>query len=60
MPDTPLSKKLLIKPGYKLLVLNAPDGYLEMLNPLPDGTEVESKSGYSGAQIRRLAVAYLS
>src|SRR5260221_13019265 len=45
MPDAPLSKKLLIKPGYKLLVLYAPDGYLEMLNPLPDGTEVETSAG---------------
>jgi hypothetical protein len=44
MADTPLSKKLLIKPGCKLLVLNAPDGYLEMLKPLPDGVEIKTNS----------------
>lgn len=35
--DTPLSKKMLIKPGSRVLVLNAPDGYSEKLEPLPQG-----------------------
>jgi len=34
MPDQKLLKKLLIKPGYRLLLLNAPGGFVESLNPL--------------------------
>lgn len=32
-----ISGKLLIKPGFKCAVLNAPPGYLEELGPLPPG-----------------------
>jgi hypothetical protein len=35
-----LAKKLLIKPGNRILVRNAPPGYLEKLEPLPDGVEL--------------------
>src|SRR5258706_13836666 len=42
MADTPLTKKLLIKPGYSLLILNAPEGYSDMLNPLPDGASIKT------------------
>lgn len=35
-----LAKKLLIKPGSRILVRNAPTGYLEKLAPLPDGVEL--------------------
>ena len=34
MPDQKLLKKLLIKPGYRLLLLNAPGGFVESINPL--------------------------
>lgn len=34
--DNPLAKKLLIRPGCRLLARNAPSGYLEKLEPLPD------------------------
>lgn len=37
MADATLLKKLLVKPGQRLLVLNAPTGYVERLTPLPDG-----------------------
>ena len=37
MSQRSLSKKLLIKPGYRVLVINAPAGYLTALNPLPEG-----------------------
>jgi hypothetical protein len=40
LPDTPLSKKLGIKPGYSLLILDAPDGYRTRLDPLPDGVRI--------------------
>jgi hypothetical protein len=29
-----------IKPGRRLLLLNAPDGYLSQLQPLPEGVEL--------------------
>jgi hypothetical protein len=35
--NTPLAKKLGIKPGSGVHVLNEPEGFLEMLEPLPDG-----------------------
>jgi hypothetical protein len=35
-----LVKKLGIKPGTRVLILNAPEGYAEQLEPLPAGTEV--------------------
>ena len=36
MPDSPLAKKLKLKPGLKAAVLNAPDGYLKELKHDPD------------------------
>jgi hypothetical protein len=41
MSETPLTKKLGIKPGCRLLILNAPAGYLHMLDPLPGGAVVQ-------------------
>jgi hypothetical protein len=37
MGETPLVKKLGIKPGQRALVLNAPSGYLDQLGTLPEG-----------------------
>ena len=37
VPQSELSRKLLIEPGHRVVVLNAPAGYLDSLNPLPDG-----------------------
>jgi hypothetical protein len=34
---SPLVKKLAIKPKTKMIVLNAPDGYRDMLGDLPEG-----------------------
>ncbi|HEY7127213.1 MAG TPA: hypothetical protein VH590_21355 [Ktedonobacterales bacterium] len=39
MADTTLPKKLLIKPGYRVLLLNAPAGYRDILGAL-EGVEV--------------------
>ncbi len=44
MADTSLIKKLGIKPGQKLLILNAPDGYLATLGTLPEGAEVKTNA----------------
>jgi len=35
-----LGKKLLIKPGSRWLLFNAPANYLELLEPLPDGAAI--------------------
>jgi hypothetical protein len=40
---TPLVKKLGIKPGFELYVLNPPEDYLELLHPLPPDIRVRSK-----------------
>ncbi|MAU13597.1 MAG: DUF3052 domain-containing protein [Anaerolineaceae bacterium] len=36
---TPLIKKLGIKPGNRVAFVHAPDHYLDLLGPLPDGVE---------------------
>ncbi|MFQ5920246.1 MAG: hypothetical protein ACE5I4_09435 [Thermoplasmata archaeon] len=38
-----LQKKLRVQPGLRMLVLNAPEGYMETLGTLPDGTHVETE-----------------
>jgi 1-acyl-sn-glycerol-3-phosphate acyltransferase len=49
VPQSELSRKLLIQPGSRVLVLNPPAGYLDSLNPLPDGasTGTDSASGWA-------------
>ena len=41
---TPLAKKLGIKPGSKLLLVNAPEELAAWLAPLPEGVEITSIS----------------
>jgi hypothetical protein len=43
MPESPLAKKLKLKPGQHAAVLNPPESYLEQLSPLPDGVELAGK-----------------
>jgi hypothetical protein len=46
MAESPLAAKLQIPPGSRLLVVNAPEGYLDRLQPLPEGVElVEVEEG---------------
>jgi hypothetical protein len=45
MADNPLARKLLIKPGNRLLVLSGPPDWLERLGPLPDGVQVADGPG---------------
>lgn len=42
---TPLAKKLGIAPAQRVLLLNAPAGYVELLAPLPAGVVFETKAG---------------
>lgn len=44
MAVTGLAKKLQIKPGHRLVVLNAPDHYLASLEPLPAEVEVAEQA----------------
>jgi len=39
---TPLVKKLGIKEGFKIRLLHAPDYFLDLLGPLPDGVTILS------------------
>jgi hypothetical protein len=45
MTEASLAEKLRIKPGYRILVFNAPDGYLKLLYPLPSGVEIVQSPG---------------
>ncbi|MBI1257484.1 MAG: hypothetical protein GC204_08440 [Chloroflexi bacterium] len=40
---SPLVKKLAIKPKMRITVINAPEGYRELLGELPEGTTFEPK-----------------
>src|SRR5215216_1270006 len=44
MVESPLSKKLKIKPGQQIVVLNAPESYFNELSPLPEG--VKASEGF--------------
>jgi hypothetical protein len=46
MSDKSIAEKLLIKPGYKVVLINAPPDYAIMLGELPSGvTLMEKPSG---------------
>lgn len=44
MAANPLAKKLKIKENSRIVILNAPTGYLDELEPLPESVELETKS----------------
>ena len=44
MAATPVSKKLQIKPGHQVRLLNAPAGAADLLGPLPDGARLSFRS----------------
>lgn len=47
--SAPLTKKLRVQPGLRMLVLNAPEGYVDLLGDLPDGVELsETAEGRFG------------
>ena len=45
MAESALARKLLIRPGSSVLLLDAPDGYVERLQPLPEGVRVSDADG---------------
>jgi hypothetical protein len=42
---TPLARKLGIKPGSKVVLINGPTDYLDLLSPLPENIEFEDDTG---------------
>jgi hypothetical protein len=45
MEPSALARKLVIKPGDRMLVVNAPAGYLEAVTPLPEGASATDRFG---------------
>lgn len=45
MTPSPLARKLLIKPGFRIGLVNAPQGYAERLQPLPPDAELVEAPG---------------
>jgi hypothetical protein len=43
MAESALGKKMRIKPGQKIAVLGAPEGFLQKLKPLPAGVQLAEK-----------------
>jgi len=56
MAKTP-AEKLGIKPGDVLIVQNAPEGGLDLLEPLPNGVDVQTRESLSRADVVVLFVA---
>jgi hypothetical protein len=67
MAATSIARKLLIKPNHKILILNAPDGYLKLLDPMPEDAQIKTKADgafdcvqafvYNKADVEKLAQA---
>src|SRR5438046_1073697 len=52
MAVSPIAEKLLIKPGMRVMVIDAPEGYFRKLEPLPDGVAlVPSGSDLDAVQV---------
>ncbi len=46
-----LAEKLLIKPGSRVLLLNAPIGYVKKLQPLPDGVTIADRRSQAASEV---------
>ncbi len=53
---TPLAKKLGIKPGGKVTLINPPSEYLQWLHPIPDGVVFASTVGTDVAVVHLFTV----
>ncbi len=47
MSDKPIGQKLSLKPAYKFLIVNPPEGYLAMLGELPVGVKLMDRANDS-------------
>ena len=43
MPESALARKMKLKPGQRAALVNAPEGYLKELSPLPAGVKVAER-----------------
>lgn len=43
MPESPLAKKMKLKPGQRAALIDAPQGYAEELKPLPEKAELSTE-----------------
>ena len=69
MGKTTLTEKLRMQPGQRVLIVNAPPGYVEGLDPFPEGIDLEEvpEGKYdfvhlfvaNGAELERLGLAAL-
>jgi len=55
MPDTPLAKRLVIKPHYRILLMNAPEGYRAQLSELSEGVTVVTEGDGSFDMVQAFA-----
>ena len=46
-----LARKLTIKPGLRVVMLNAPDGAIEALDPLPDDVRLTAEASETPADV---------
>lgn len=54
VPQSELSRRLLIEPGHRVLVLNPPAGYLDSLNPLPEAASAGADGASGPADVVQL------
>ncbi len=54
---TPLPKKLGIKAGHRIAVLDSPDGFADLLEPMPDGVAIQH--GLTGAAALDVVVLFV-
>lgn len=59
MEDAALVKKLLLKPGFRSIVLNPPNGYLPKLSSLPVESELNGKFDFVHLFVRNKEEAEL-
>ena len=49
---TPLAKKLGMKGGMAVLTVNAPQGYLELVDPVPEGVTIDEEGNSQAGSLR--------
>lgn len=50
MSDKSIAQRMFIKPGYTLVILNAPQGYVETIGDNPENVSIQTKQVF-GADI---------
>jgi 1-acyl-sn-glycerol-3-phosphate acyltransferase len=55
MPASALSRRLSVRPGQRISLFNAPPGYLDSLQPLPEGASVTDEDAAAGDVIQVFA-----